>query len=223
MKITKYVKSVCPSVARRSDVEEDYYEEESDGIKEVHSDDDVRSVAVQEMETNVSTCSLDENYLISKFLSRDGRQHVIVLINLLSGDCLETIKSEVTHGGTCLTISHALCPTFHDIETLQETIKNNEFLTSDKDDDARWRSLFDESRLMKGDSAYVRGEKTIHLPVPCLDVIFQQCSIATCYGKQMLFFELRSIERTVKENEVSFKDFLIKARRCRRRKYCTQP
>jgi len=123
MKITKYVKSVFPSVARKSDVEEDYYEEESDGIKEVHSDDDVHSVAVQEMETNVPTRSLDENYLISKFLSRDGRQHIIVLVNLLSGDCLETIKSEETHGGTCLTISHALCPTFHDIETLQETIK----------------------------------------------------------------------------------------------------
>ena len=123
MKITKYVKTVCPSVAQKSDVEKDYYEEESHGIKEVPLDDDVRSVAVQEMETNVPTRSLDENYLISKFLSRDGRQHIIVLVNLLSGDCLETIKSEVTHGGTCLMILHALCPMFHDIEMLQETIK----------------------------------------------------------------------------------------------------
>jgi len=223
MKIAKYVKTVCPSVAQKNDVEEDYYEEESHGIKEVQLDDDVCSIAVQEMETNIPTCSLDDNYLISKFLSRDGRQHVIILINLLSGDCLETIKSEVTHGGTCLTILHALCPTFHDIETLQETIKNNEVFTSDKDDDTRWRSLFDESCLMKGDSAYVRGKKTINLPVPCLDVIFQKCSIETCYGKQMLFFELRSIECTVKENEVLFKDCLIKAHRCRRCKYCMQP
>jgi len=81
-KMTKYIKSVCPSVAQKSDDVE--YNDESVGMKDVLPEDEIGSVVVLDMESTVPKCSINNNYLISKFLSTDGRQHVIVLYNLLS-------------------------------------------------------------------------------------------------------------------------------------------
>ncbi len=192
-------------------------------LKDILPDDEIGSIALQDMETTAPKRSVDDNFLISKFLSADGRQHVIVLYNLLSGIRLDTVKTEVTHGGMCLTVSHAFCPSFHDIEKLQSTIQDNEILTSDKDDDIRFRSIHEVSRMMKGDNTFVRGDKTISLPIQCQDVPYQKCAIKTSYGEQILFLELRSTERTVKDNNISFVDCVIEAKRYRKRKYCTQP
>ncbi len=144
------------------------------------------------------------------------------LYNLLSGVILETIKMEITHAGMCLTILHALCPTFHDIEMLQSTIKDNAILKSDRDNDIRFRSMHEVSHLMKGDSTFVHGEKTINLPIQCQDVPFQKCYINTAFGEQMLFLELCSTKCTVKDNDVSFTNCIIDAKKCRKHKYHTQ-
>jgi len=84
------VKPACPSVAKKNDENFDD-DDESVGIKEILAGDDIDSVVLQDMESSVPRRSVDENYLISKFLSRDGRQHVILLYNLLSGVPLGTI------------------------------------------------------------------------------------------------------------------------------------
>jgi len=181
-KITKYVKSVCPSVARKTDNEDDY-NDDSVALKDILLDDKIGSIALQDMETTAPKRSVDDNFLISKFLSADGRQHVIVLYNLLSGIRLDTVKTKVTHGGMCLTVSHAFCPSFHDIEKLQSTIQDNEILMSDKDDNIRFRSIHEVSRMMKGDITFVCGDKTISLPIQCQDVPFLQCAIKTFYGE----------------------------------------
>jgi len=154
--------------------------------------------------------------VISQFLSADGFEHVNVLYNLHSGIRLGTVTAEVTHSGMALTITHAFCPSFHNVHAFKEAIKG--LFAKDRDQEFRFRHLVEVSQLMKGDSNLVRGEKTINLPFACQQILCYQQAVDTIDGELMLFLELRSVHQTCRDNRVAYDKTVIKARKIAKRK-----
>jgi len=159
---------------------------------------------------NNNKCSLNDSYLLSQFLSKDGYKHITLLFNLHSGIELKTVQTEVTHGGMSLNISHALCPTFHDIETFEALVRKDPDMEHDKDEGLHFSSLHEVARLIKGDSTYIWGEKTIDLPFRCQETAILQHAMSTDSNELFIFLELQSVEHVVKDSQVLYSDSVIK-------------
>jgi len=158
-------------------------------------------------------CSIDDSYIISQFLSVDGYHHVNILYNLHSGTRLKTITAEVIHSGQTLLLRHALCQSFHNPNAFIQLIKDNGILKGDRDNDVRFCHLQEVTRLMKGESMMLRGDKSINLPFPCQQILCLQRTVITPHGESMLFMELRSVHQAVRDNQNSFADCVIEPRK----------
>jgi len=204
-KITSYVNSdrkPAPELKANANVVGD---DRSLSIEEILPDDDDNSGLIVEDRDVVIARSLDNSFLISQFLSDDGYRHANILYNLHSGILLDSIMVEVTNAGTTLTISHAFCPSFHNVQDFAASIIGYPLLREDDDENGtRFRSLHEVARLMKGDNTSIRGEKAINLPFRCQEIPLMQHSIETHYGELMLFLELRATDRTVRDKNISF-------------------
>jgi len=154
---------------------------------------------------------LDEDWIQGQFLSFDGTQTVIFLINLHSGTWLDMLALDVVNNGTMLKLQHALCPTFHNIVELEAGIQDDELLPHDPDDAVRFQSLHEVVHKLQGDSGLIKGFKLIPLPFRCQSN-FKAHPIATEHNELLLMVELKSLEIAVKDNKIDFETCLIKTK-----------
>jgi len=81
----------------------------------------------------------------------------------------------------------------------------------DKDEGLRFSSLHEVARLIKSDSTYIWGEKTIDLPFRCQETAILQHAMSTEDSNELfIFLELQSIELIVKDSQVLYSDRVIK-------------
>jgi len=130
-KITSYVNYDCKPVPEKNANANVVGNDRSLSIEEILPYDDENLGLIVEDRDVVVTRILDNSFLILQFLSNDGYCHANILYNLHSRICLETIMVEVTNAGSILTISHAFCPSFHDVQDFTASIIGHPLLCGD--------------------------------------------------------------------------------------------